>query len=74
MGNVNFNINVKDGLITECKIFGDFFGERDIKDLEQVLLGKAFKEDVLYDVLKQEPIDEYFFNIFIDDLINCIFY
>lgn len=73
-GKVNFNFNVKDGIITECKIFGDFFGERDIVDLEKVLIGKHFKEDVIYETLKEQPIDEYFFNIFLDDLINCIFY
>ena len=73
-GKVSFNLNVKDGYIKACKIFGDFFGERDIADLEKALLNQLFKEDVLQKVLQDQPIDEYFFNISEANLIDCLFY
>ncbi len=73
-GKVNFNLNVKDGIIKECKIFGDFFGERDVKELEENLINKQFKEDVILDTFSKLPMDEFFFNITSQDLINCLFY
>lgn len=73
-GKVNFKLNVSEGIIRDCRIYGDFFGERDISELEKALINKQFKEDVIRDTFSKLPMDEFFFNITIDDLINCLFY
>lgn len=73
-GNVEFNFNIESGKIVACKIFGDFFGERKIEDLEEEFVGTLYTEEEVYKLLKILPIDEYFFNITIDNIIDCIFY
>lgn len=73
-GNVEFNFNVESGKIVACKIFGDFFGERKIEDLEEEFIGTLYTEEEVDKLLKRLPIDEYFFNITIDNIIDCIFY
>jgi lipoate-protein ligase A len=37
---------VKDGIIRECRIYGDFFGMGDISDIEHLLTGRKFKEKI----------------------------
>ncbi|HHU55124.1 MAG TPA: lipoate--protein ligase [Acholeplasmataceae bacterium] len=73
-GQVQFNFNVNEGIIKDCKIYGDFFGKENISDIEKSLIGVPFRENDLYEALNKIKLDDYFFNITIDDLISCIFY
>jgi lipoate-protein ligase A len=73
-GRISFHLNVKDGLIKECKIYGDFLGKKDIHELELLLVGLSYREEVIRDVLASLSLEEFFYNITIDDLINCLFY
>ena len=38
IGLIDVRLNVSKGIITSCKIYGDFFGSEDIEDLEKTLL------------------------------------
>ncbi len=73
-GKITFSLNVKDGLIEECKINGDFLGKKDIKDLEVLLTGLKYQEDFIKSKLETLNLEEYFYNITLDNLIDCLFY
>jgi len=73
-GLIEFHFNTDEGKIKECKIYGDFFGEKDVKDIESLLINTPYQEEEIYKVLSTVPINEYFFNISLSDLIQCIFY
>ncbi|MDD3692986.1 MAG: lipoate--protein ligase [Oscillospiraceae bacterium] len=54
------NLDIKDNKIQSAKIFGDFFGQRDVSELEQALCGVEYREDTLYEIIKEINIREYF--------------
>lgn len=72
-GKIEFYLNVKDGIILECKIFGDFLGKRDINELATLLTNIPYREEVIKDILNKVPIEEFFYNISSDDIIDCLF-
>lgn len=73
-GKIDIRLNVNEGLITKCKIYGDFFGQEDISELEDLLINKRFDEDTIRNILSNNTLTKYFFNISVDDFINCLFY
>ena len=72
-GKIEFKFNVHEGVIVQAKVYGDFLGSKDIHTFEQKLVGTPFEESEVKKALKDEPLDEYFFNITLDDIIDCIF-
>ena len=72
-GKIEFKFNVHEGVIAQAKVYGDFLGSKDIQTFEQKLVGTPYEEDAVRDTLKDEPLDEYFFNITLDNIIDCIF-
>ncbi len=72
-GKIEFRFNVREGVIDELKIYGDFLGSKDIGAFENVLIGTQYEESAVRSVLKDEPLDDYFFNITLDDIIDCLF-
>lgn len=73
-GKVSFKLNVIDGIIKDIRIYGDFFGKLDVKDIEEGLIGKLFKEDIIKEELTKFNLEDYFFNITLENLIDCLFY
>lgn len=71
-GNVEFNLNVKQGIIEEIKFFGDFFGKEDISFVEDKLTGVKHSEEALKEVLKDIEINDYFLGANIDVLVDGI--
>ena len=72
-GDIEFNIEVKDGIIKEVKIFGDFFSQLDKIDIETALKGIRHNPELVTEVLSKFDIDKYFWSLTIDDLIECMF-
>ena len=64
---------VEKGIIQKAKIFGDFFNERDISEIENALENKAHNEPVLRQVLNNFTIDAYFKGMTTDDLVSALF-
>lgn len=59
-GKVELKLYVKDGIIKECKIYGDFFGMKDIADIEHLLTGKKFEENEIRSLLETVDVPQYF--------------
>jgi lipoate---protein ligase len=73
-GNLSLKFNVKDGKLQGLKIHGDFFGRKDIAEIENVLKNKEYKEDFIREVISSIDFKEYFSAFNIDDFIECMFY
>lgn len=69
-GTIETNIEVKNGFMKEVKIFGDFFGVKDVCEIERALKGKKHKKNVIISELNEFNIDEYFFNISFDEIVS----
>ncbi|PIH05041.1 hypothetical protein CS538_07590 [Clostridium combesii] len=57
------------------KIFGDFFGVKDIKEIENLLNGTKHKKEEIKNAIKNVNIDEYFSRITMEEfsrLFNII--
>ncbi|WP_163192263.1 lipoate--protein ligase [Clostridium thermarum] len=73
-GKLELSFNVKDGLLQGIKIHGDFFGKKDVKEAEDVLKGKQYREETIRAALEAIDFSEYFSAITIDNFIECMFY
>ena len=71
-GNVEFNLNVNKGIITEIKFFGDFFGKEDVSFIEKKLTGVKHTEEAIREALKDVNINDYFLNATVDVLVDGI--
>ena len=72
-GCVEARLQVENGLIENCKIYGDFFGKGDIKDLENKLFGLRYDIDVVNQALNDVAIDDYLGRITKEELLKCLF-
>lgn len=72
-GLLEMNLEVKNGIIEEAKIFGDFFSERGISEIEEALTRIQHEEKNLRNTLSRFPIEKHFKNISIDELISAMF-
>ncbi len=73
-GNLSLKFNVKEGSLQELKIYGDFFGKKDVSDIEEQLKSKQFQEEVIRGALRQIDFEEYFTGITKDNFVECMFY
>lgn len=71
-GVVEYNLNVEDGIIKGVSIYGDFFGEANIKDLESILIGVKHNVLDLENVLNSVRIDRYIKGISNDEFLQGI--
>lgn len=73
-GSISLKFNVKDGKLQGLKIHGDFFGRKDVAEIENILKYKQYKEDSIREVLNSINFNEYFSALSIDDFVECMFY
>lgn len=72
-GKLELKFNVRDGLLQNLHIFGDFFGRRDVKELAAKLNGTQYREEAVRKVLAESEFGEYFFNITREEFLQCLF-
>ncbi|ORX22507.1 lipoate--protein ligase [Thermoanaerobacterium sp. PSU-2] len=72
-GTVEVDLNVSDGIIRDIKIYGDFFGKKDVKDVEEMLKGVKHSENDIKNALSSIDIGEYFSNITLENLLEVMF-
>ncbi len=73
VGQVDVRLEVKKGTVTECKIYGDFFGSLDVHDIEERLTGVQFDKDAFTAALEGVDIARYFGNITTEDFLHLFF-
>jgi len=71
-GKVEFNLNIENGIIKECKIYGDFFSVRDVENLEDGLVGIKYKKDELELRLDELNAGYYIHGVSSNEILNCL--
>lgn len=72
-GSIEIQMNIEKGVIQNIKIFGDFFNERDISDIEELLVGQNHEENVIREILKGISLNQYFHNVSFDEFVSSLF-
>lgn len=73
-GKLDLRLNVSDGEISCIKILGDFFGKKEVSELEALLIGKQYEEEAIRKLLTVINFESYFAGITVDDFVACMFY
>ncbi|MFS0782956.1 lipoate--protein ligase [Bacillus sp. 1P06AnD] len=73
VGMIEFRLEVKKGIIKECKIFGDFFGVGDVKDIEQLLENAQYDKQSIAAALEDTDVKHYFGNVTKEEIIQLIY-
>lgn len=63
IGSIEVQMNVEEGKIKELKIFGDFFGLGEIKDVEDQLIGTKYEKEAVANAVAAIDVKKYFGNI-----------
>lgn len=71
-GGIEVRLHVVKGIIENCKIYGDFFGKNDIKELEGKLTGIKYDVDEVNETLENVIIGEYLGKITKEEFLKCI--
>ena len=70
-GLVSVNMEVEHGVIRQICLFGDFFGNRDIEELQQGLIGCRLDEH-LEEKLQDLQLEEYIYGVTAADIVGLI--
>lgn len=73
IGSIEVRLNVAEGKITDAKIYGDFFGLGEVKDVEDALVGTKYEKNALKEVIDAIDVKKYFGNIETNDLFELIY-
>lgn len=71
-GIVQAYIDINKGKIKNIKIYGDFFGEKDVSTIEEALINVKYYYEDIYKVLSEFNIDEYFKNISLQNIVDLL--
>lgn len=72
-GSIELRLEIKSGLIEEAKIYGDFFGTKEVAALEEKLKGSKYDKEVIKDLLKDVEIGDYFGNVSDEEFLSFMF-
>lgn len=72
IGTIDFRLNVKNGVIGEAKIYGDFFGVEDANEIAAALVGVRYDRSSLRDALEQYELKRYFGAVELEELLDVL--
>jgi lipoate-protein ligase A len=72
-GKLEIQVNVKDGLIQECKISGDFMGMADLDPLEAALKDVRYDPAHVRQALAAFDLPLFLGGISVDEFVDCLF-
>ncbi|MEO1770242.1 lipoate--protein ligase [Candidatus Enterococcus ferrettii] len=73
IGSIEVRLNVAEGEIKEVKIFGDFFGLGEIKDVEDQLVGTRYEKAALEEAVDQIDLTHYFGNVTKEEFLSLLY-
>lgn len=71
-GKVTTYANVDKSVIKSIKIYGDFFGIKDVKDIENLLVGVRYEYQDILETLKTIDTTEYFSRMTVEEVAKAI--
>lgn len=72
-GKVDVRLKIEEGIISNVKVYGDFFGIEDIVGLEKILCSTQYDARVVKRTLATIPLFIYFGPAGLDDILSCFF-
>ena len=72
-GNIEFHINVENGVMKDVRIFGDYFNTFDTKDIENLLKNTPHEEKQIKEKLNETDFDKYFHGVDKKEFIKGMF-
>lgn len=72
-GLLDVRLDVKQGIIQNCKIYGDFFGIGNVAELEQALTGVKHERAAVEAALAEIDVPHYLGKISTDEFVNLIY-
>src|SRR5699024_1136747 len=72
-GLVDVRLDVKKGIIENCKIYGDFFGMGDIAELENQLVGVRHERKAIKDALAEFDVTYYLGKITREEFVDLLY-
>lgn len=69
-GTIDARFLVEHGMISNVKIYGDFFGKKNVEDLQIALKGQKYTPSAIEKVLRAFDLSEYFLNVDSDQIIE----
>lgn len=72
-GSIDVRFNVVDGVIRGTTIYGDFFGSKDVGELENNLNGTNYEKQSIKAAIEDEPLEKYFGSITKEEFLDLIF-
>lgn len=72
-GSIELRLQIKSGIIEEAKIYGDFFGTKEVDGLEEKLKGSKYDKVIIKEILDEIEISEYFGNVNREDFLSLMF-
>lgn len=73
VGQIDVRLEVNKGEILQCKIYGDFFGVGDVRDVEEQLEGIRYERAAIETALADIEISHYFGKITREDFIGLLY-
>ena len=70
IGSIDVRLNVKNGIIESCKIYGDFFGMGDLNDIEARITGCRYRTEDIDGVLHDVDLHAYFGDISSEEFLS----
>lgn len=71
-GKMEFRLDVEQGVIKSCRVYGDFFGSMDIEELCEALVGCRYEKESVRERLATLDLAKAFYRIDQDELIDLI--
>ncbi|MDR2009038.1 MAG: hypothetical protein LBQ22_00970 [Bacteroidales bacterium] len=72
-GNVEICLQIEENVMKQVRIFGDFFSQKNIKDLEDALRNCVYEKNAIEKVISGYNLNDYLEMIDKDEFINCFF-
>lgn len=71
-GKINTYANVEKSIIKNIKIYGDFFGIKDVQDIEELLVGTRYENKDVLEKLKTIDTTQYFSGMTVEEVAKAI--
>lgn len=72
-GKLEILLNVNGGIISDCKIYGDFLALCGVDELEEKLRGTRYEKSAVELILNSVNLIQYFGNISLAEILECFF-
>ncbi|MCK6255906.1 lipoate--protein ligase [Fictibacillus sp. KIGAM418] len=72
-GSVDVKLQIEKGIMRECKIYGDFFGVGDVRDIEERLIGTRYDRGDIEKALEDADMSHYFGNVTREEFLDLLY-